>query len=162
MGTVIDLSYRRVSCPDAQAGPTRTVVRKRAALFRDAAATYGEGPTAWTSDAQILDIYKKVTQGFRDACRREGKRPPNRWIMNFIMLKFLEVREVVGAEMIEPLFSVKSNGMCSVACERFTTTCCGRKGQLYSERVDSRLVRCVRATSPPFRWCVNRCRRSHQ
>lgn len=103
MGTVINLATGE--CRDSTQRQVRLarLSRMRAAFFRDAAATYGEGPTAWTSDANIIDIYLKVTRGFRGACQHAGKPPPNRWILNFIVLKFLEVSEVVGIEIVEAL-----------------------------------------------------------
>lgn len=103
MGTVIDLATGECRVSTLRQVRLARLYRKRAAFFRDAAATYGEGPTAWTSDAHIIDIYQKVTRGFREACRDAGQPPPNRWKMNFIVLKFLEVSEVVGAEIVDAL-----------------------------------------------------------
>jgi hypothetical protein len=103
MGTVIDLATGECRVSTHRQVRLARLHRKRAAFFRDAAAAYTEGPTAWTSDAHINDIYQKVTRGFRDACQHAGKTPPNRWKVNFIVLKFLEVSEVVGAEILGAL-----------------------------------------------------------
>ena len=103
MGTVIDLATGERRLSTRRQVRLAGLFRKRVAFFREAAATFGEGPTAFTSDAQIIDIYQQVTRDFSEACRLAGKAPPNRWIMNFIVLKFLEVGEVVGAEILGAL-----------------------------------------------------------
>ncbi|WP_087633582.1 hypothetical protein [Caballeronia telluris] len=77
--------------------------RKRATFFRDVAMAHGDGPTAWTSDDNIIAVDMKVTRAFRQGCRLARKPPPNRWKLNFIVLKFLEVSEVVGAEIVDAL-----------------------------------------------------------
>jgi len=103
MGTVIDITT----------GETREVARRqlrlarlnrrRVAFFRNAAATYGEGPTSWTSDDEIIRVHQRVTEAFYAACQYETRTPPNRWKLNFIVLKFLEVKEVIDEVAVEAL-----------------------------------------------------------
>jgi len=55
------------------------------------------------SDDVVFEIYRKVFHAFTDGCKCAGKTMPNRWTMNYIALKLLEVNEVVGGEIIDSL-----------------------------------------------------------
>jgi hypothetical protein len=103
LGVVIDLvtGERHVSTPREE--KLARLKRKRVAFFRRVAAESGTGPTILTSDDVVFDIYQNVFRSFADGCKRAGKTMPNRWTMNFIVLKFLEVNEVVGGEIIDSL-----------------------------------------------------------
>ena len=103
MGVVIDLctGERHLSTPREE--NLARLKRKRVAFFRQAAAETGTGPTMLTSDDVVFDIYKKVFHAFAQGCRRAGTPKPTRGTMNLIVLKFLEVNEVVGADIIDSL-----------------------------------------------------------
>jgi hypothetical protein len=103
LGVVIDLATgeRHVSTPREE--KLALVKRKRVAFFRRVAAESGIGPAMFTSDDVVFEIYRKVFHAFADGCKCTGKTMPNRWTMNYIALKFLEVNEVVGREIIDSL-----------------------------------------------------------
>lgn len=103
MGVVIDLSTgeRHLSTPREE--NLARLKRKRVAFFRQAAEQTGTGPTMLTSDDVVFDIYKKVILAFARGCRLSKTTMPSRGTMNLIVLKFLEVNEVVGAEIIDSL-----------------------------------------------------------
>jgi hypothetical protein len=67
------------------------------------AAESGTGPTVLTPDDVVFEIYRKVCHAFAQGCKCAGKTMPNRWTMNYIALKFLEVNEAVGGEIIDSL-----------------------------------------------------------
>jgi hypothetical protein len=110
-GAAIDATSRAVrdasewgkALLDGQGRNSRALKRKRVAFFRRAAVESGTRPTILTSDDVVFDIHQNVFHSFADACRRAGRTMPNRWTINFIVLKFLEVNEVVGGEIINSL-----------------------------------------------------------
>jgi hypothetical protein len=105
MGVVIDLATGEQRSVRPRDESLARLKRKRVAFFRTAAALHGNGPTILTPDEDVYEIYSKVFRAFSEACRTHRVRMPNRWKMSFIVLKFLEVNEIVGTEIIEPLLA---------------------------------------------------------
>jgi hypothetical protein len=68
--------------------------------YRHEAATQGCAPTSKTSDKKIIEIYSKVGTAFQQAAERRGELIPAT-ILNFIVLKFLQVHEMMGDAMME-------------------------------------------------------------
>ncbi len=70
------------------------------ASYRSVAAIRGCAPTSKTSDKKITEIYSKVGTAFRQAAERRGELIPAP-VLNFIVLKFLQVYEMMGDAMLE-------------------------------------------------------------
>ncbi|MFO1221105.1 MAG: hypothetical protein U1E89_22305 [Burkholderiaceae bacterium] len=68
--------------------------------YRRVAAERGCAPTDKTTDQQIIDLYKKVGTAFREVSEQRGERL-SAGTLNFIVLKFLQLREMFGDEMLE-------------------------------------------------------------
>jgi hypothetical protein len=68
--------------------------------YRSHARANGGPPTHKTTDRQIVEIYEKVGSAFRTASKQRGEHlsAPN---LNFIVLKFLTVHEMLGRDMVE-------------------------------------------------------------
>jgi hypothetical protein len=103
LGVVIDLSTGEKHFSTPREENLARLKSKRVAFFRRAAAETGTGPTMLTSDEAVLEIYRKVFRAFAEGCRRSEAIMPNRWTMNLIVLKFLEVNELLGEEIIDSL-----------------------------------------------------------
>ena len=103
MGVVIDLATGERHVSTRREERLACLKRNRVAFFRRVAAESGTGPTMLTSDDVVFEIYRKVFHAFADGCKCAGKTMPNRWTMNYIALKFLEVSEVIGGEIIDSL-----------------------------------------------------------
>jgi hypothetical protein len=61
--------------------------------YRRLAATQECAPTSKTSDEKIIEIYRQVVTGFREAAGQRGERIPAE-VMNFIVWKFLQAYEL--------------------------------------------------------------------
>jgi hypothetical protein len=68
--------------------------------YRHLAAYTGCAPTSKTSDQQIIEMYKLVGTAFRKAANQRGERLPGA-ILNYIVWKFLLVKERLGDEMVD-------------------------------------------------------------
>jgi hypothetical protein len=68
--------------------------------YRQLAAQQGCAPTAATSDQEIIEIYKRVATAFREASQERGEHVPAGTI-NFIVWKFIQIKEMMGAEMLD-------------------------------------------------------------
>jgi hypothetical protein len=68
--------------------------------YRKIAAERGCAPTSKTSDAEILDIYKRVLTAFRAAAEKRGERIPA-GNLNFMAWKFFLVKEKFGEEFMQ-------------------------------------------------------------
>jgi len=68
--------------------------------YRRIAAQQGCAPTARTSDKQIIQIYKTVANAFQDVSDQRGEHL-SEGILNHIVLKFLNVNELLGDGMLE-------------------------------------------------------------
>ena len=65
--------------------------------YRDLAKQRGLAPTDAMSDEEILAIYSAVLASFRGVAAQRGEHLPI-GIVNFIALKFFQVREMSGPE----------------------------------------------------------------
>ncbi len=68
--------------------------------YRMIAARQGCAPTSQTTDQEIIDIYKKVGTAFRQASEQGGEHLPA-GTMNFIVWKFIQVKEQFGNDMLD-------------------------------------------------------------
>ncbi len=68
--------------------------------YRRLAANQGCAPTAVTSDQEIIEIYKKIGTAFREASQQRGEHLPA-GNMNYIVWKFIQVKEMMGMEMLD-------------------------------------------------------------
>lgn len=68
--------------------------------YRMIAEQQGCAPTSQTSDREIVKIYKKVGTAFRQASEQRGEHLPA-GVMNFIVWKFLQVKEQFGNDMLD-------------------------------------------------------------
>lgn len=68
--------------------------------YRSVAALQSCAPTSKTSDREIVEMYKKVGTAFRAVAEKRGERLPA-GTMNYIVLKFFQVRELLGAAMVD-------------------------------------------------------------
>ena len=68
--------------------------------YRRLASQQGCAPTSATTDQEIIEIYKNVGTAFREASKQRGEHLPA-GIRNFIVWKFLQVKEMMGPEMLD-------------------------------------------------------------
>jgi hypothetical protein len=68
--------------------------------YRKLGAQHGCAPTAATSDQEIIEIYKRVVTAFREASQERGEHVPA-GTMNNIVWKFIQIKEMMGAEMLD-------------------------------------------------------------
>jgi len=68
--------------------------------YRRIAAIQKCAPSLTTSDKKILDIYSKVVSAFYEAAKQRGELIPAD-NLNFIVLKFFRVYEMMGDEMLD-------------------------------------------------------------
>lgn len=67
--------------------------------YRNLAQQQGVAPTGTTSDDEIIGIYKKVGTAFKAAATERGEHIPARQL-NFIVWKFLQLKETIDSEML--------------------------------------------------------------
>ncbi len=67
--------------------------------YRRSAAQHGCVPTQQTSDEKIIEIYTRVTTSFNRAAEQRAERIPALQL-NFIVLKFLQMQEDLGPEIM--------------------------------------------------------------
>jgi hypothetical protein len=75
--------------------------------YRHLAAAHSCAPTGKTSDREIIDMYKTVGTAFRAVADQRGERLPA-GIINYIVWKFLLVKEMIGAEMVDQHLSYET------------------------------------------------------
>ena len=68
--------------------------------YRQLAEVNGCAPTSATSDQEIMAIYIKVMKAFHEASVQRGEHLSAE-IKNYIVFKFLQVKEMMGPEMVE-------------------------------------------------------------
>lgn len=68
--------------------------------YRRLATQYGCAPTSKTSDAQIVEMYKKVGTAFRETSNQRGEHI-SAGTLHCIVWKFLQVSEMLGNEMVD-------------------------------------------------------------
>jgi len=68
--------------------------------YRAIAAKLGTAPTSKTSDAEIVQIYRKVGTAFRAVSEERGERLPAGHL-NAIVFKFYQVREQLGNSFLD-------------------------------------------------------------
>lgn len=68
--------------------------------YRKLGKQAGLAPTAQTSDDEIIEMYKKVGTAFHMAAEARGERL-SVGVKNGIVFKFLQLREMLGEEMID-------------------------------------------------------------
>jgi hypothetical protein len=68
--------------------------------YRKLSRKTGLAPTAQTSDGEIIAMYKKVGTAFQVASETRGEHL-SAGVKNSIVFKFLQVKEMLGAEMVD-------------------------------------------------------------
>lgn len=96
-----DWIAEKVGQPKNYAGASNDLAPKLVVQgYRRHANEKGGAPTHKTTDQQIVEIYGKVGTAFRTAARQRGEHLPT-LTLNFIVLKFLTVHEMLGKDMVE-------------------------------------------------------------
>ena len=81
---------QRTMLDDVQEVSSRLIIRG----YRKVAVQHGCAPTAQTTDSKIMEIYAQVSQAFHAAAQKRGEHIPA-LVLNYIVLKFLQVNETI-------------------------------------------------------------------
>jgi hypothetical protein len=92
----IDLKRPRTIINEAQDAGGKLIVSG----YRSLADQQSCAPTEKTSDQQIIEIYRKVCTAFREVSDQRGEHL-TAGTLNHIVWKFLNVSEMLGAEMVD-------------------------------------------------------------